>query len=227
MHDICERFTSTHKRIIDAAEQVDRNPRSVALLAVSKKHSIGDIKQAIDMGQVAFGENYLQEALEKMAALAQYPLEWHYIGQIQSNKARDIAQHFHWVQSVDRLKIAQKLSQLRPTEKPPLNILLQVNINQEPQKAGINPADIEALAKEVTKLPHLCLRGLMAIPMNIQSPTQRKATYKELCGYFTALQHQYSQVDTLSMGMSQDLEAAIAEGATMVRIGTDLFGPRS
>lgn len=227
MHDVQQGLESTRRRIIDAEQQFNREPGDVRLLAVSKKHSIEKIKQAIACDQHAFGENYLQEALEKIHALNEYPLQWHYIGQIQSNKTKVIAQHFDWVHSVDRLKIAQRLSQQRPDPLTPLNILLQVNISQEPQKAGITLDEIEPLAKEMTQLPHIRLRGLMAIPIKMGSIEQQRTVFKQLHDHFISLKNTYPHIDTLSMGMSDDLEAAIAEGSTMVRIGTNIFGPRS
>lgn len=226
MHYIEHNLNDTHKRIIDAARQFGRNPTNIKLIAISKKHSIDSINQAIRAGQNQFGENYLQAALEKINKINDSEIKWHFIGQIQSNKTRDIAENFAWVQSVDRLKIAQRLSQQRPTHLPPLNILLQVNISHEPQKAGIDLSDIEPLLDEVSGLANIRCRGLMAIGAKESDFTKQRAWFRPLKEKFDQLKQHRPALDTLSMGMSGDLEAAIAEGATMVRIGTDIFGHR-
>ncbi|MFL9814169.1 YggS family pyridoxal phosphate-dependent enzyme [Stutzerimonas sp. VN223-3] len=211
-------------RIREAAQAVARDPDEVRLLAVSKTQSADAIRQACDAGVHDFGENYLQEALEKQADLSNLPLVWHFIGPIQSNKTKSIAEHFDWVHSVDRLKIAQRLSDQRPAELPALNICLQVNVSGEASKSGCEPQDVPVLARAIAMLPRLRLRGLMAIPEPTEDLAEQRAAFARL----GQLQSELGLgLDTLSMGMSQDLEAAIAEGATWVRIGTALFGARA
>ena len=208
-------------------EKYARNDTPVQLIAVSKTHDADAVKSAFQAGQMQFGENYLQEALEKIETLKALPLVWHFIGPIQSNKTRAIAESFHWVHSVDRLKIAQRLNDQRPESLPPLNILLQVNSNEEDSKAGVTLDTLETLASEVNALPRLKLSGLMAIPTATNDSALQRQNFhslrvardKLLLAGFTSCTH-------LSMGMSNDFEAAIAEGATMIRIGTDIFGPR-
>lgn len=210
-------------RIASAAQAVGRDPASVQLLAVSKTKPASAIREIHAAGVHDFGENYLQEALTKQQALSDLPLIWHFIGPIQSNKTKAIAEHFDWVHSVDRLKIAQRLSEQRPAGLAPLNICLQVNVSGEDSKSGCTPADLPALAKAVAALPNLRLRGLMAIP----EPTEDRATQEAAFASLRKLQEGLGLgLDTLSMGMSHDLEAAIAQGATWVRIGTALFGAR-
>lgn len=213
-----------------AAQNVSRNPHEINLLAVSKTFGPQAVIEAAQAGQTAFGENYLQEALEKMQALrAAAPhlkLEWHYIGPIQSNKTRAIAEHFDWVHSVDREKIAQRLSEQRPAHLPPLNICLQVNISGEASKSGVAPADVLRLAQAVRALPNLRLRGLMAIPEPAATFAQQRMPFSRLRELWERLCEHGLETDTLSMGMSADMEAAIAEGATIVRIGTAIFGQR-
>ena len=200
-----------------------REPATVGLLAVSKTQPAAAIRDAFAAGLRDFGENYLQEALEKQAALTDLPLIWHFIGPIQSNKTRPIAEHFDWVHSVDRLKIAQRLSDQRPAHLPALNICLQVNVSGEDSKSGCSPEELTALARAVVALPNLRLRGLMAIP----EPTDDVAAQHAAFARLRQLRDELAlNLDTLSMGMSHDLEAAIAEGATWVRIGTALFGAR-
>jgi pyridoxal phosphate enzyme (YggS family) len=207
-----------------------REAGSVTLVAVSKTRPASDLRAAHEAGQRTFGENYLQEALEKIDALSDLPdLEWHFIGPIQSNKTRQIAQAFHWVHSVDRLKIARRLSEQRDESSPPLNLCLQVNINEENSKAGCLLADLSALAKEVLDLPNISLRGLMAIPDPDQSDADLRASFQKLADALDRLRRENpdnDSLDTLSMGMSGDLEIAIEAGATQVRIGTAVFGPR-
>ena len=200
-----------------------RDDQNISLMAVSKTRSAVDIRQACAAQIQHIGENYLQEALGKMSELDDLPLTWHFIGPIQSNKARAIARHFDWVHSVDRLKIAQRLSAQRPAELPPLNVCLQVNISGEASKAGVTLADLPELAHAVTQLPGLRLRGLMAIPAPAATSAGRRAPLRALREAMAALD---LPLDTLSMGMSDDLDEAIAEGATIVRIGTALFGAR-
>lgn len=202
------------------------------LLAVSKTKPASDLREAANAGQLAFGENYLQEALEKIEALSDIPdIEWHFIGPIQSNKTRSIAEHFHWTHSVDRLKIAQRLNDQRPNNLPPLNICLQVNVDNEESKSGCRLDELPELAAAIHQLPRLKLRGLMAIPDPGQPEEDLRASFQALANALDKLKQQNDlpdtlSLDTLSMGMSGDLELAIAEGATMVRIGTALFGVR-
>lgn len=200
---------------------IDRG--TVALLAVSKKQSVEKIRDAYAAGQRLFGENYLQEALQKMAELADCDIEWHFIGPIQSNKTRKIAENFHWVQSVDSLKIAERLNNQRPEDMPPLNICLEVNISGEASKSGIHPEKVAQLAQAIAALPHLQLRGLMTIP----APGNPTADFRRLHEIWASLKAQGYQMDILSMGMSADFEQAIAEGSNMIRIGTAIFGNRA
>ena len=224
MSTIAENISTLAERIHSAAQAVERDPASVGLLAVSKTKPASDLREAYDAGLRDFGENYLQEALGKQAELTDLPLIWHFIGPIQSNKTRAIAEHFAWVHSVDRLKIAQRLSEQRPPELPPLNICIQVNVSGEASKSGCAPGDLPALAQAIAALPNLKLRGLMAIPEPTDDRDEQNASFAAV----SALQAQLGlPLDTLSMGMSHDLEAAIAQGATWVRIGTALFGARN
>ena len=199
---------------------------SVALLAVSKKQPVEKILDAYHAGQRAFGESYLQEALPKIEALAELPIEWHFIGPIQSNKTRKIAAHFDWVQSIDSLKIAQRLNDHRPPYLPPLNICLEINISKEISKSGVMANEAATLAAAIGKLPRLNLRGLMTIPALTNSLTQAREDFHALHQLWQELVAQGYPLDTLSMGMSDDFEAAIAEGSTLVRIGTAIFGER-
>ena len=224
MSTIANNIAKVAARIREAAQAVERDPDAVGLLAVSKTQPAEAIREANAAGLTHFGENYLQEALEKQARLADLALTWHFIGPIQSNKTKAIAAHFDWVHSVDRLKIAQRLSEQRPAELPPLNVCLQVNVSGETSKSGCAPEDVGTLAQAVAALPGLRLRGLMAIPEPSDDRAEQHAAFARL----SQLQKQLDlNLDTLSMGMSQDLEAAIAEGATWVRIGTALFGARA
>lgn len=223
MSTLADNFSAISARIANAAQAAGRDPASVQLLAVSKTKPASAIREVHAAGVRDFGENYLQEALTKQQALSDLPLIWHFIGPIQSNKTKAIAEHFDWVHSVDRLKIAQRLSEQRPAGLAPLNICLQVNVSGEDSKSGCAPADLPALAKAVAALPNLRLRGLMAIP----EPTDDRAAQEAAFSSLRALQKGLDLgLDTLSMGMSHDLEAAIAQGATWVRIGTALFGAR-
>ena len=223
MSTIADNILQVSSRIQAATKAAGRDEHSVQLLAVSKTKPAQALREAYAAGLRDFGENYLQEALGKQLELADLPLIWHFIGPIQSNKTRAIAEHFDWVHSVDRLKIAQRLSEQRPAELPPLNICIQVNVSGEASKSGCTPADLPALAEAISTLPRLKLRGLMAIP----EPTEDRA---EQDAAFAAVQRLQASLnlplDTLSMGMSHDLESAIAQGATWVRIGTALFGAR-
>jgi len=199
----------------------------VTLLAVSKHHAENKIQQLYDLGQRDFGESYLQEALQKIEHLSHLKIIWHFIGPIQSNKTKSIAQHFQWVHSVDRIKIAQRLSQQRPSELPPLNICLQVNISHETQKSGFSSTDLKTQIKDIQSLPNLTLRGLMAIPEKTTDVDKQHTAFRQLRELMLQLNRDNGlNMDTLSMGMSNDMEAAIAEGATIVRVGTALFGSR-
>lgn len=233
MHKIDDKLAKVTARIHQAALAAGRNPQTVQLIAVSKTQPAAAVAEAYAWGQRAFGENYLQEALDKQVALQSLPelelhsLEWHFIGPIQSNKTRPIAAHFNWVHSVDRLKIAQRLHEQRPEDLPPLNICVQVNIDDESTKSGISLADLPELATAIRPLSRLRLRGLMAIPAATNNPAQQRAAFAKLRSALAALNAQGFELDCLSMGMSGDLEAAIAEGATFVRVGTDIFGSRT
>ena len=223
MSTIADNIAQVEARIRAAALAVQRDVTSIHLLAVSKTKPAGALREAYAAGVRDFGENYLQEARAKQTELADLPLCWHFIGPIQSNKTRDIAEHFAWVHSVDRLKIAQRLSEQRPADLPPLNICIQVNVSGEASKSGCTPADLPALAAAISALPRLKLRGLMAIP----EPTEDRAEQDAAFAAVRTLQERLNMgLDTLSMGMSHDLESAIAQGATWVRIGTALFGAR-
>ncbi|WP_165670026.1 YggS family pyridoxal phosphate-dependent enzyme [Metapseudomonas otitidis] len=223
MSTIAKNIAKVRARIREAAQASGRDSSTIGLLAVSKTKPADAIREAHAEGVTDFGENYLQEALAKQAELTDLPLTWHFIGPIQSNKTKPIAEHFHWVHSVDRLKIAERLSAQRPAHLPPLNICLQVNVSGEASKSGCAPEDLPALAKAVSGLPNLRLRGLMAIPEPTDDVAAQHAAFARLRQLMTDLD---LALDTLSMGMSHDLEAAIAEGATWVRIGTALFGAR-
>ncbi|MCK6189025.1 MULTISPECIES: YggS family pyridoxal phosphate-dependent enzyme [unclassified Pseudomonas] len=223
MSTIADNIGQVSQRIRAAADAVGRDANSIHLLAVSKTKPAQAVREAYAAGMCDFGENYLQEALGKQAELTDLPLSWHFIGPIQSNKTRAIAEHFAWVHSVDRLKIAQRLSEQRPADLPPLNICIQVNVSGEASKSGCTPADLPALANAISALPRLKLRGLMAIP----EPTDDRAEQDAAFATVRDLQASLNlPLDTLSMGMSHDLESAIAQGATWVRIGTALFGAR-
>ncbi len=215
--------------IAHCAAAAGRDPAEITLLAVSKTRSADEVAAALDAGLQHIGENYLQEALDKQQALQDRNICWHFIGPIQSNKTRDIAQHFDWAHSVDRLKVAQRLSQQRPATRPPLNICLQVNISNEASKAGVAAADAAELARAIAELPGLRLRGLMAIPANSADPQQQRQAFAALRQLRDQLQRQLPEqsLDTLSMGMSGDIDAAVAEGSTLLRIGTAIFGPRT
>lgn len=223
---ITERISAVRQRIAVAAQVCARAPENIALLAVSKTRTSQEIAEAVSAGLTAFGENYLQEALPKIEALRELPLQWHFIGPVQSNKTRDLAAHFDWVQSVDRLKIARRLSEQRAGYGPPLNICVQVNIDREPQKAGVLPEGALSLCQAITELPRLRLRGIMVIPEASDDTGKQFARFSTAHALFAQLNSAGLALDTLSMGMSNDLEAAIRAGSQMVRIGTDIFGPR-
>jgi len=227
MTTIGSNLQAVRERIATACAGAQRPVTEVTLLAVSKTFGPEAVREAHAAGQLAFGENYIQEAIEKMALLADLPLQWHCIGPVQSNKTRLVAQHFDWMHTVDRLKIAQRLSEQRPDDRPPLNVCLQVNIDGGPSKSGVAPAEALELAQQVAALPRLRLRGLMTIPepgttyeAQLAVHAQAAALFRELCDAGLAL-------DTLSMGMTADLEAAVAAGSTMVRVGTAIFGERA
>jgi pyridoxal phosphate enzyme (YggS family) len=221
------RLQAVKARVDAAARAAGRDPASVRLLAVSKTFPADAIRAVHALGQNAFGENYVQEAADKMDALAELSdVEWHLIGPLQGNKARPAAERFAWVQSVDRAKIAQRLSALRPASLPSLNVCIQVNVSGEPTKSGIAPREAGALATLVAGLPRLALRGIMGIPAPTGDVDRQRAQFRALRECYDALRAEGIDVDTLSMGMSGDLEAAIAEGATMVRVGTAIFGAR-
>ena len=219
-----------HERITKAARAAGRDPSSVRLLAVSKAFGADAILSAAAAGQRAFGENYVQEAAAKMTSIRalrpDLAFEWHFIGPIQSNKTRAIAERFDWVQSVDRLKTAERLAEQRPANLPRLNVLLQVNVSAEASKSGATPDELRQLATAVERLPRLRLRGLMAIPAPQVNVAQQRIVFASTNALFRQLREDGLKVDVLSMGMSDDLEAAIAEGSTMVRVGTAIFGAR-
>jgi pyridoxal phosphate enzyme (YggS family) len=223
---IAQRLQQLRSRIVAAAGEAGRDPAEIRLIAASKTFDAAALREAHAAGQIDFGENYVQEALDKMGELDDLPLVWHFIGPIQSNKTRAIAEHFAWVHSVDRLKIAERLSAQRPSSVPPLDICLEVNISGEASKGGVTAQDLPALARAVSHLPRLRLRGLMAIPAVSTDPLVQRAAFAAVRRLYEALQGSGYALDTLSMGMSGDLEAAIAEGATMVRVGTAIFGER-
>jgi PLP dependent protein len=214
-------------RIAHAAAEARRRPGDVSLLAVSKGFSAQAVRALVAAGQTAFGESYLQEALAKQRELAGLPIEWHFIGPIQSNKTRLIAEHFDWVHSVDRIRIAERLNEARPAEAGPLNVCIQVNIGGEESKGGVMPADVRGLAQTLAGLPRLRLRGLMSIPRPTPDVTEQRAQFGQLRDLRDRLNAAGFDLDTLSMGMSADLEAAVMEGATIVRVGTALFGRRT
>lgn len=211
---------------IENAAKLAGRPAGVKLLAVSKTRPAADVRALAGAGQRAFGENYVQEGVAKARELADLGLEWHLIGHLQSNKAREAAATFDWVQSLDRPKLVKALDQARPAGRPPLNVLVQVNIDDEASKSGCAPAEVPALAAAVAAAPNLALRGLMAIPAPAPDEAARRASFRRLKQLFDQLAAAHPGVDTLSMGMSDDYPLAIAEGATLVRIGTALFGPR-
>ncbi len=226
MTQIAEQITAVRQRIAAACAAVGRTAAEVELLAVSKTFGADAVRAAAAAGQVHFGENYLQEALDKQAQLGDLALIWHFLGPLQSNKTRAVAEHFHWVHSVDRLKLAQRLSEQRPPSLPPLQVCVQVNISGEDSKSGCLPAEAAALCRAVAALPGLRLRGLMAIPAPVATGGDARAPYRALRSLARGMDDLRPALDSLSAGMSDDLEAAIAEGATIVRIGTAIFGKR-
>ena len=227
MKNIADSFAQLMQVIRQAESEYGRIPGSVTLLAVSKTRSVGDIKTAMACGQRQFAENYIQEALEKISLINDPGLAWHFIGPIQSNKTRLIAEHFHWVHSLDRMKIAQRLNAARPEHLPPINICIQINISNEKSKAGIAPGALPEFINDCSGLTRLRLRGLMALPEPASDFAQQRIPFRGLKYLFDDARCACPGLDTLSMGTTQDLRAAIAEGSTMVRIGTALFGPRA
>jgi pyridoxal phosphate enzyme (YggS family) len=221
-----ERLAAVRGRIDAAARRAGRDPAGVRLLAVSKQQPVAAVAAAADAGQREFGENYVREGVAKMEALRERPLTWHFIGQLQANKTREVAEYFQWVHTVDRERIATRLDAQRPHHAGPLDVLLQVRLGDEPGKGGVEPAGLPRLAEFVAGLPRLRLRGLMCIPPPAADETAQRVPFAQLRGLLDDLNGRGHRLDTLSMGMSADLEAAVLEGATLVRIGTALFGPR-
>lgn len=226
MTAIVSNMQAVHTAIKQAALIAHRDASEISLLAVSKTIPADAVREAYNAGQQAFGENYLQEALDKMQELHGLPITWHFIGPIQSNKTRSIAENFGWVHSVDRLKIAERLSQQRPANLPPLNICLQINISGEASKGGVAPEDAPLLSATIAQLPRLKLRGLMAIPAPAEEISAQRLPFAKMRELMQQLNEAGLQLDTLSMGMTHDLTAAVMEGATIVRIGTAIFGSR-
>ena len=224
---IAAQLQTVRARMVAACLAAGRDPNEVALLAVSKTFGPNAVAQAYAAGQTAFGENYIQEALEKMASLRQLPLQWHCIGPIQGNKTRLVAENFAWVHTVDRYRIAQRLSEQRPATLQPLRVCIQVNVDGGPTKSGVAPADALALAREVAALPRLTLRGLMCIPEPAPDFAAACAVFSRAKALFDAMNRAGMGLDTLSMGMTADLEAAIHSGSTLVRVGTAIFGSRA
>lgn len=228
MITIAERLNLAYGRIENAVEKSQFSNQKTRLLAVSKTKSTTLILEAYQAGQRLFGESYVQESVEKISELKHLSdIEWHFIGPIQSNKSAQIASHFDWVQSVDRIKIARRLNDQRPKDMSPLNVLIQINIDNEQTKSGCTLAELDEIAAFIAHSEHLCLRGIMAIPKKAATNEQQAESFSTLKACYDALKTQYSTVDTLSVGMSNDAEAAIYHGSTMVRIGTDIFGPRT
>ncbi|QFY88560.1 YggS family pyridoxal phosphate-dependent enzyme [Magnetovirga frankeli] len=226
MTEIAKNLNQLREQIQQLAQRHGYRADDILLLAVSKTKPASAIRAAFAAGQRHFGENYLQEALEKQGELADLPLEWHFIGRIQGNKTRPIAEHFSWAHSLDSLKHAQRLAEQRPAPLPPLNVCLQVNLSGEASKGGVAPEQLPSLAEQVAQLPRLRLRGLMTLPAPASDLAQQRRPFHQLAELKQRLCAQGLALDTLSMGMSADLEAAIAEGSTLVRIGTALFGSR-
>ena len=223
---IRDNLSRVQSAITQAEAQAGRPRGSVRLLAVSKTKSVAAIRAALDAGQYDFGENYLQEALAKIEQLKEEKICWHFIGSIQSKKARDIARHFDWVHSIEKISTAQRIDHLRPETLLPLNVCIQINIDKEPSKSGCSVEQVHALADEITQMSHLKLRGIMAIPKPVSKLQHQYKTFTELHALFEQLKPKYKDFDTLSVGMSGDFEQAIKAGATLIRIGTAIFGPR-
>lgn len=226
MQFIAQQLNMVREKVAAAELKYSRDENAVKLLAVSKTRSVQEIRQLVEQGQLDFGENYQQEASGKIATLSDNNIVWHFIGPLQANKARGIAEQFSWVHSIDRLKIARRLSALRPRKMPDLNVCIQINTSHEPSKSGAASNELMALAEAVAVLPGLRLRGLMTLPAPTFDFTEQRDRFRSLRNYFDQLISAGHDVDTLSMGTTNDMEAAIAEGATIVRIGTAIFGPR-
>ncbi|MDR0806772.1 MAG: YggS family pyridoxal phosphate-dependent enzyme [Enterobacteriaceae bacterium] len=231
MTTIQQNLATVRQQIALAAQQCDRSPEEVQLLAVSKTKPVSAVQEAIDAGQRRFGENYVQEGVDKIQYFAASPfaaeLEWHFIGPLQSNKSRSVAEHFHWIHTIDREKIASRLSEQRPTNMPPLNVLIQINISDEQSKSGISLDELPQLAAQISSLPNLVFRGLMTIPAPEKDPARQLAVFRQMTQAFNQLKADYPHIDTLSMGMTDDMSNAIRAGSTMVRIGTAIFGARN
>lgn len=226
MTTIASGLQNVRTRIKGIAEKIGRQPETITLLAASKTNPAEQLREAFIAGQTVFGENYLQEALVKISSLADLPIEWHFIGPIQSNKTKRIAENFAWVHSVDRKKIADRLSKDRSESFPPLQICLQVNVSGEDSKSGVAPEELADLAAHVVSLPRLKLRGLMAVPELTTATALQRSQFRMLKNAYDQLRRDGYDLDTVSMGMSEDMDIAIEEGATMVRVGTAIFGPR-
>ncbi|SFC10823.1 YggS family pyridoxal phosphate-dependent enzyme [Pragia fontium] len=230
MTTIQQNLAAVRQKIAVAAQQCDRSPEEVQLLAVSKTKPVAAIQEAIDAGQRQFGENYVQEGVDKIAHFNTTPfanqLEWHFIGPLQSNKSRLVAEHFHWMHTLDREKIAHRLNEQRPADMPPLNVLIQINISDEQSKSGISLTELPQLAQQISQLPNLVFRGLMTIPAPEPDPAHQLAVFQQMTQAFNQLKSEHPQIDTLSMGMTDDMANAIRAGSTMVRIGTAIFGAR-
>ncbi|WP_100643061.1 YggS family pyridoxal phosphate-dependent enzyme [Alteromonas facilis] len=227
MQTIADRLESAHKLIAQATHDAHRPANSVKLLAVSKTKPVSDLRQAYDAGQRLFGENYVQEGIEKIQQMRSFTdIEWHFIGPLQSNKTKAVAEHFDWVQSIDRLKIARRLSEQRPHDMAPLNVCIQINIDDEETKSGVLASDVKDFAQEIADYGQLRLRGVMAIPSASSSGAQQIASFRAMQNIFDDLKATYSSIDTLSIGMSNDASLAIQHGSTMVRLGTAIFGSR-
>lgn len=228
MSTVTTHYKTVVKRLHQACEDAGRDINSVRLLAVSKTKPAERVRECYKLGQRAFGENYLQDGLEKIELLADLPdIEWHFIGPLQSNKTRPVAEHFHWLETLDRKKIAQRLNDQRPDHMPALNVLIQINISNEEQKSGISPADTMTFAQTLVSLPRLKLRGLMCIPEATGDPLRLQQQFEQMRDLSQALITQHPEATTLSMGMSSDMVLAVACGTTEVRIGTDIFGARN
>ncbi|WP_159565937.1 YggS family pyridoxal phosphate-dependent enzyme [Budvicia diplopodorum] len=230
MTTIQQNLDTVRRQIALTAQQCDRDPKEIQLLAVSKTKPVIAIQEAIDAGQRLFGENYVQEGIDKIQHFADTPfadrLEWHFIGPLQSNKSRPVAEYFHWMHTLDRQKIAQRLSDQRPVGMPALNVLIQINISDEQSKSGITLAELPLLAEQIHSLPNLMLRGLMTIPAPESDSERQEAVFHQMTLAYEQLKSIYPQVDTLSMGMTDDMSTAIRAGSTMVRIGSAIFGAR-
>jgi pyridoxal phosphate enzyme (YggS family) len=227
MTTISANLQAVRARIAAAARNSGRRPEEISLLAVSKTRPAADVRAAVDAGQTAFGENYVQEGLEKLSELQVLALQWHFIGPLQANKTRRVAEAFAWVHTIDRLKIGERLAEQRPESLPPLQVCVQVNVSGEASKSGVAPAEVAALAHRLASLPRLRLRGLMAIPAPVDDYLQQRDAFRRVRDIYEQLKNEGLPLDTLSLGMTHDLEAAIAEGSTLVRVGTAIFGERS